>query len=161
MFLGNSPVTPDLTDVDGINSRLRTEPTRSIELATEVFDNNSETKDSTESDVTSEPLPIIPPNISNRLGMEGAISITLIIEIVVGCIVVMLFTATIAMWAYLCFKARAMQQRKAKTETNVETVENKSNSQMIYESIHEDTDINANGPMEPPHYIESNPAYTA
>ena len=80
--------------------------------------------------------------------MEGADSITLIIEIVVGCIVVMLFTVTIAIWAYLCFKARKMQQRKSKMETNIATVtvESTRNSQMIYESIREGTDVNVNGP---------------
>ena len=84
--------------------------------------------------MTSEPLPTITP-------MEGAVSITLILEIAVGCIVVTLFTVTIAMWTYLCFKARAMQQRKSKMEINVATVESRRNGQMIYELIHEDTNI--------------------
>ena len=99
--------------------------------------------------MTSESLPTISETSPTA---EGAVSITLIIEIAVGCTVVTLFTATIAMWAYLCFKARAMQQRKSKTETNVATVESRRNSQMIYESICEDTDVNVNGPMEPPNF---------
>lgn len=138
-YLDNSPVTPDLAGAGGIDSILRTTgPTRSTSTksTTKIPDNNSKTKDSPETISETSPT------------TEGAVSITLMIEIVVGCIVVMLFTATIAIWAYLCFNARAMQQRKSKMETNSATitVESTRNSQMIYESIREGMDVNVNDP---------------
>jgi hypothetical protein len=65
----------------------------------------------------------------------------------------MLFTATVAMWAYLYFKARAIQRKESKTGINVVTVESKRNSQMIYATIPEDTDVNVNGPTVPSNFI--------
>lgn len=92
-------------------------------------------------DVTSEL-----PAIQDTPPREGPVSIILIVEIVIGGIVVLLFIVTIAMWIYLCFKARAIQ-RQSKVGINFVTVER--NSQMIYESIPEDV----NGPMVPPNCI--------
>ena len=115
--------------------------TASIESTTKTPD-NSETKDSL--DMTSEPQPAVPYPPPR----EGPVSIILIIEIVIGCIVVLLFTATIAMWIYLCFKARAIQQRWSKTPgINFLTIDR--NSQLIYELIPEEVA----GPMVPPNCI--------
>ena len=92
-------------------------------------------------DVTSElpATPDLPPR-------EWPVSIILIVEIVIGGIVILLFMVIIAMWTYLCFKARAIQ-RQSKAGINFVTVER--HSQLIYESIPEDV----NGPMVPPNCI--------
>ncbi len=129
---------------------LVTEPTRSTESAIRISYNNSNTKNSP--DMTSEPLPGT-PDPSPTEGPRPPISIALIIEIVVGCVVVMLFMATVAMWAYLCFKARAIRQRKSKTGINGVTAESRRNSQMIYETIPEDRDVNINGETVPPNCV--------
>ena len=147
-----SPTTPEITDPNSPTTPEITDP--NSPTTPEITDPNSPTtKKSTESDVTTEPLFIIPTDI-----IEAALSATPTTEIAVGVIVVILVTVIAAMSVCLFFKVRAM---KSRAKTDVATVESGRNSQMTSESIREGTDVNANanGPMEPPNYSEPNSEY--
>lgn len=129
----SSFITPDSTaGTDSV-----AESASSTELTTKIPD-DSDT--GYPPDVTSEPPPAMPHPPTR-------VSIILIIAIVIGCIVATLFTATVAMWTYLCFRARAIHQRKS-TKMGVNVVTAERNSEQIYETIPEDI----NGPTVPPNY---------
>ena len=79
---------------------------------------------------------------------EEPLNAILITVIAIGCTVVtvLFFTGAIAMWSYLCFKARATQR-----QANRESMTAERNSQVIYESIPE----GINGTVVPPNHMES------
>lgn len=116
-----------MTPTGGIDPHFVPVLTRSTESTAGMSDNTGSISDLP--DVTSE----LPTTISEPPTREGPLSTILIIEIVIGCIVVLLFIATVTMWIYMCFKAKALQRQ---SKVGFETVER--NSQLIYETIPED-----------------------